>query len=184
MSRGPKPLPTSPTPPALPRWIRQAVGRDDIETVMFSAGAALAALDPTARSEDPVGILWRKRLALAAAAAVSKLEGRREGEAQLRDAFALRKGSRNDRPCQGSPGETPGPRPLGKEIGDVKGAAKAGVGGDGAEGSRRQGGRAICLIQGLLGVERADEPPNLNIEQHPVIQADRPRMHCVISDRH
>jgi hypothetical protein len=31
----------------------------------------------------PVGILWRKRLALAAAAVVSRLEGRREGEAQL-----------------------------------------------------------------------------------------------------
>ena len=51
---------------------------------MFSAGAALAVLDPIARSEDPVGTLWRQRLALAAAAAVSGLEGRREGEAQLR----------------------------------------------------------------------------------------------------
>ncbi|NPD15128.1 DUF1403 family protein [Xinfangfangia sp. D13-10-4-6] len=98
MSRAPKPLPTSPTPPVLPRWVRQASGRDDIETVMFCAGAALAALDPIARSEDPVGILWRKRLALSAAAAVSGLEGRREGEAQLRDAFALRK-----------PGDDPGP---------------------------------------------------------------------------
>ncbi len=88
----------APIPPALPRWVRQAVGRDDIETVMFSAGAALAALDPIARSEDPVGILWRKRLALSAAAAVSQLEGRREGEAQLRDAFVLRR-----------PGDDPGP---------------------------------------------------------------------------
>ncbi|MCL4068929.1 DUF1403 family protein [Pseudomonas sp. GX19020] len=58
---------------------------------MFSAGAALAALDLIARFDDPVGILWRKRLALSAAAAVSQLEGRREGEAQLRDAFALRR---------------------------------------------------------------------------------------------
>ncbi|VDC33802.1 DUF1403 family protein [Pseudogemmobacter humi] len=65
---------------------------------MFSTGAALAALDPMARSEDPVGILWRKRLALAAAAAVSQLEGRREGEVQLRDTFALRK-----------PADDPGP---------------------------------------------------------------------------
>ncbi|MGA0541916.1 DUF1403 family protein [Neotabrizicola sp. VNH66] len=98
MSRAPKPLPTFPNPPALPRWIRQAVGREDAETVMFSAGAALALLDPIARSEDPVGILWRKRLALSAAAAVSQQEGRREGEAQLRDALALRK-----------PGDDPGP---------------------------------------------------------------------------
>ena len=65
---------------------------------MFSAGSALSVLDPIARSEDPVGILWRKRLALSSAAAVSQLEGRREGEAQLRDAFALRK-----------PGDDPGP---------------------------------------------------------------------------
>ncbi len=98
MSRAPKPLPTPPSPPVLPRWIRQGTGLYDIETAMFSAGAALATLDPITRSEDPVGILWRKRLALSAAAAVSHLEGRREGEAQLRDTFALRK-----------PGDDPGP---------------------------------------------------------------------------
>lgn len=74
------------------------MGRDDVETVMFFVGSALAVLDPIARSEDPVGILWRKRLALSSAAAVSQLEGRREGEAQLRDAFALRR-----------PGDDPGP---------------------------------------------------------------------------
>ncbi|MFC3058499.1 DUF1403 family protein [Paenirhodobacter populi] len=91
------PLPPS-NPPALPRWIRQGAGRDDVETVMFFVGAAIAVLDPIARSEDPVGILWRKRLALSSAAAVSQLEGRREGEAQLRDAFALRR-----------PGDDPGP---------------------------------------------------------------------------
>lgn len=91
------PLPPR-NPPALPRWIRQGAGRDDVETSMFSAGAALAVLDQIVRSEDPVGILWRKRLALSSAAAVSQLEGRREGEAQLRDALALRK-----------PGDDPGP---------------------------------------------------------------------------
>ncbi len=92
----------SPLPPrnplSLPRWIRQSTGHDDVENAMFSAGAALAVLDPIARSEDPVGVLWRKRLALSAAAAVSSLEGRREAEAQLRDAFAMRK-----------PGDDPGP---------------------------------------------------------------------------
>lgn len=65
---------------------------------MFSAGAALAVLDQIPRSEDPVGILWRKRLALSAAATVFQLEGRREGEAQLRDALSL---------CK--PGDDPGP---------------------------------------------------------------------------
>ena len=98
MVRAPNPLHLAPIPPALPRWLRQAVGRDDIETVMFSAGAALAVLNPIARSEDPVGILWRKRLALSAAVAISQLEGRREGEAQLRDTIALRR-----------PGDDPGP---------------------------------------------------------------------------
>ena len=65
---------------------------------MFSTGAALAVLDPIARSEDPVGILWRKRLALSAAVAISQLERRREGEADLRDTIALRR-----------PGDDPGP---------------------------------------------------------------------------
>ncbi|AWD23650.1 DUF1403 family protein [Fuscovulum blasticum] len=91
MSSPPKssgfPLPV----PAVPRWVRQAAGREDVETAVFSAGAALAVLDPAARCEDPVGTLWRKRLALGAAAAVARLEGRREGEAQLRDAVALRR---------------------------------------------------------------------------------------------
>lgn len=91
------PLPPR-NPPALPRWIRQGTGRDDVETSMFSAGAALAVLDQIVRSEDPVGILWRKRLALSAALSVAGLEGRREGEAQLRDAIALRR-----------PGDDPGP---------------------------------------------------------------------------
>ena len=98
MSRAPKPPHLATSPPTLPRWVRQSVGRDDIETAMFSVGAALAVLDPIARSEDLVGILWRKRLALAAAVVVSQLEGRRDGEAQLRDTFALRK-----------PGDDPGP---------------------------------------------------------------------------
>ncbi len=93
--RQPSPLPAE---PVLPRWLRQGAGREDPETAVFSAGAALAALDPVARCDDPAGTLWRKRLALAAAAAVSALEGRREGEAQLRDAIALRR-----------PGEDPGP---------------------------------------------------------------------------
>lgn len=92
------PLPPR-NPPALPRWIRQGAGRDDVETAMFSAGATLAALDLMARSEDPVGILWRKRLALSGAASVSGLEGRREGETRLRDAFALRKPSDDPGPA-------------------------------------------------------------------------------------
>lgn len=94
------PVTAAPVPalPGLPRWLRQAAGHDDPETAVFSAGAALSALDPLARSDDPVGILWRRRRALGAAGAISQLEGRREGEAQLRDALALRR-----------PGDDPGP---------------------------------------------------------------------------
>ena len=98
MPRDLRPAPVPRSDPALPRWVRQGAGREDLETTLFSAGAALAALDPLARSEDPTGQLWRKRLALAAAAAVAALEGRREAEGQLRDAFAL---------CR--PGDDPGP---------------------------------------------------------------------------
>lgn len=87
-----------PGPPALPRWSRQGVAHEEAESALFSLGAALAVLDPLARSEDPVGQLWRRRLALAAASAVSALEGRPEGAAQLRDAFALTR-----------PGDDPGP---------------------------------------------------------------------------
>lgn len=89
MYRAVKPPPPALIPPAVPRWIRQTVGRDDPEISMLSAGAALATLDPFVRSDDLVGMLWRKRLALTAAAAISGFEGRREGEAELRDALAL-----------------------------------------------------------------------------------------------
>ncbi|MFT3690346.1 DUF1403 family protein [Paenirhodobacter sp.] len=92
----PEHLPPSPVAP--PRWIRQGVARDDAETALFAAGAALAVLDPAARSEHPAGMVWRRRLALMAAVATSALDGRRAGEAQLRDHWALRR-----------PGDDPGP---------------------------------------------------------------------------
>ncbi len=57
----------------------------------FLAGAALAALNPIARAEHPLGSLWRKRLALACAAALAGQGGRTEDEAALRDAWCLRR---------------------------------------------------------------------------------------------
>lgn len=98
MPRDLKPAPVPRSDLALPRWVRQGIGREDVETALFSAGATLALLDPLVRSDDPPGQLWRKRLALSAAAAVVRLEGRREAEGQLRDALAL---------CR--PGDDPGP---------------------------------------------------------------------------
>lgn len=55
----------------------------------FLAGAALAVLHPIARSEHPLGCLWRQRLALANAEAIVKLQGRTEDAAKLRDHLYL-----------------------------------------------------------------------------------------------
>ncbi len=67
----------------------QGGGADALETALFSAGAALALLDPLARSDAAVTQLWRRRLALEAAAAVCRREGVREDAARLRDLIAL-----------------------------------------------------------------------------------------------
>lgn len=77
----------------MPLSVRRVVGCVDAEVAPFSAGAALVTFDPILRSEDPVGILWVKRLALPFAESISQLAGRREGKAELRDVFALRKPS-------------------------------------------------------------------------------------------
>jgi hypothetical protein len=58
---------------------------------MFLAGAALAAIHPIARSEHPLGLLWRHRLALADAAILARQGGRTEDETALRDAWYLRR---------------------------------------------------------------------------------------------
>jgi Protein of unknown function (DUF1403) len=60
---------------------------------MFLAGAALAAIHPIARSEHPLGLLWRHRLSLANAAVLARQGGRTEDEAALRDAWYLRRES-------------------------------------------------------------------------------------------
>ncbi|MCP1845837.1 hypothetical protein J2R78_008871 [Bradyrhizobium sp. USDA 4538] len=58
---------------------------------MFFAGAALAGIHPIARSEHPLGLLWRHRLSLANAAVLARHGGRTEDEAALRDAWYLRR---------------------------------------------------------------------------------------------
>jgi hypothetical protein len=60
---------------------------------LFLAGAALAAIHPIARSEHPLGLLWRHRLSLANAAVLARQGGRTEDEAALRDAWYLRRES-------------------------------------------------------------------------------------------
>lgn len=86
------PAPPVPPPlaPALPHWVRPATGAEQPERALFAVGAALACLDPRARDEDAVGQLWRRRLALTAAEAMSAMDGRREDAAALRDHWVLR----------------------------------------------------------------------------------------------
>jgi hypothetical protein len=64
---------------------------DGAAEAAFRAGAALAALNPIARAEHPLGGLWRQRLALANAAVLARQGGRTEDAAALRDAWYLRR---------------------------------------------------------------------------------------------
>jgi len=82
---------TPPTFPPFPGWVRQGVTSESVDDAMFSAGAALAALHPIARSEHPLGSLWRHRLSLSNAAVLARHGGRTEDEAALRDHWYLRR---------------------------------------------------------------------------------------------
>jgi Protein of unknown function (DUF1403) len=84
-------LPPPPTLPPFPAWARPRTPPKDLGEASFLAGAALAALNPIACTEHPLGGLWRQRQALANAAALARHLGRTEDEAALRDAFYLRR---------------------------------------------------------------------------------------------
>jgi hypothetical protein len=105
MIRAPKQslAPAAPAPPAppFPSWARPTPGTD-VEAA-FVAGAALAALGTRAHAAAPWAGVWRRRLALTAAAASVKNARRGEDEALLRDSFVLC-------PAGGDPG--PGGRML------------------------------------------------------------------------
>jgi Protein of unknown function (DUF1403) len=69
----------------------------------FSAGAALAALDPLVRNEAaPFRGCFIARLSLKAAAASARFFGRAEDEPALRDAFCLRPGGGDPGPAAAS----------------------------------------------------------------------------------
>lgn len=74
----------------LPRWVTSARS-EALETVIFSSGAALALLDVVLHDPGGTlpGALLRDRLALTAAAACLKFEGRKESDSDLRDAMCL-----------------------------------------------------------------------------------------------
>jgi hypothetical protein len=90
-----------PVPPPLPGWARIDAPLADTGTdagAAFQAGAALAMLDCRVRADVPFAGVWRRRLALKAAAASARIARRGEDEATLRDVFFLRHG-----------GDDPGP---------------------------------------------------------------------------
>lgn len=82
-----------PTFQPFPVWVRQVASAEAIDDAMFFAGAALAAIHPIARSEHPLGNLWRQRLSLANAAVLTRHGGRTDDEAALRDHWYLRRES-------------------------------------------------------------------------------------------
>lgn len=90
MSKRPRSLPEP--PPAFPQlasWARRQIPNkpDGKGNASFYSGAALAVIDPIARSEHPIATLWRQRLALRCTAALMPHIGRAEGEVEIRDHF-------------------------------------------------------------------------------------------------
>ena len=82
----------------VPAWARP---RGDIQRDLdaaFLAGAALLSLDNLVRGEPAWAGVWRHRLALKAAAAATRLLGRKEEQSALRDTHFFR-----------APGDDPGP---------------------------------------------------------------------------
>ncbi|MEM7671043.1 MAG: DUF1403 family protein [Pseudomonadota bacterium] len=153
------------TLPQLPAWVTSRRA-ETLETVAFRSGAALTVLDQLvsdARYGVPMKLL-ANRLALSAAAATSKLEGRLAREADIRDAYHLT-----------PPGEARGPdgdllafwregvrlragRPG--EIADLVGADFAGEAGvwldASLERARSHGSVAGCVV-GLRAVLETDD---------------------------
>src|SRR5271166_974526 len=86
------------SPAAVPAWARAVNAPETEAETAFLAGAALARLDAIVRQNPPWTGVFRRRLALSAAAANVRRAGRTEDEAALRDAFHLSR-----------PGNDPGP---------------------------------------------------------------------------
>jgi len=81
----PSAVPTAP----FPGWARAKNPPETEAEAAFLVGAALARLDPIVRENPPWAGVWRRRLALRAAAATVARAGRNEDETALRDALHL-----------------------------------------------------------------------------------------------
>ena len=89
--------------PPMPGWARLDAPVTTLDEAAFRAGAALAMLDARVRADVraqvPFAGVWRRRLALKAAAASARMARRGEDEAMLRDVFFLRHGSDDPGPA-------------------------------------------------------------------------------------
>ena len=173
------PIPTcagnAPVLPELPVWSRSG-GAESAEIIAFRTGATLAVLDQILSEPAlglPPGLLVRK-LALKAAVATSRLEGRHASEADIRDAFHFT-----------APGAAPGPDgdllafwragvmsgPTGRDwnalVGPELGEAAPGWMQAGCAHGQRHGPLAGC-ISALKAVLQADDRAE--------------RMACLLSD--
>ena len=92
------PGPSAASPATFPAWARAGNAPESEAEAAFLAGAALARLDAIVRENPPWAGVWRRRLALTAAAASVRRAGRADDEAALRDVFHLAR-----------PGDDPGP---------------------------------------------------------------------------
>lgn len=79
-----------PLVPKVPAWARPRGEMQRDVDAAYIAGAALNSLDNLVRSEPVWAGVWRQRLALKAAAAATRLLGRKEEEGALRDAHFFR----------------------------------------------------------------------------------------------
>jgi hypothetical protein len=79
------------SPAPFPAWARAVEAPETEAEAAYLAGAALSRLDAIARENPPWAGVWRRRLALTAAAASVRRAGRAEDEAALRDALHLRR---------------------------------------------------------------------------------------------
>ncbi len=92
------PGPSTASPAAFPAWARAGSAPESDAEAAFLAGAALSRLDAIVKENPPWAGVFRRRLALSAAAMSVLRAGRAEDEAGLRDAFHLSR-----------PGADPGP---------------------------------------------------------------------------
>lgn len=91
MIPAPKPAAATDLRFQVPAWAKRSAFAGSEAEAAFLCGAALLALDRVVRADPPWAGVWRQRQALKCAAVAVRMSGRREAEAELRDAWVLRR---------------------------------------------------------------------------------------------